>query len=253
MRSVHTAPLDFERELRFDGCFNFRDLGGYRTEDGRWTRPQRLYRADGPHALTETDAAKLGRLELATIVDLRNPDEVERGCYTAVVSDVMEYHLPMADVLPTTDDLPSWVDPTVVADRYRDMLDAGRETIIEVLAILSDPSAYPAMFHCSAGKDRTGIVAAVLLGLLGVPDETIVADYALSSTPMQRLVAYYKTAYPDAAVQLTRLAPAMVSAHPEAMAGLVASVRRDYGSFDEYANRIGVGTAPRYLRASVLT
>jgi protein-tyrosine phosphatase len=122
-----------------------------------------------------------------------------------------------------------------------------------VLTILSDPSAYPAMFHCSAGKDRTGILAALVLGMLGVPDEIIVTDYALSGAPMQRLVAYYKSAYPDAVVQLTRLAPAMVSAHPEAIAGLIARVRRDYGSFDEYANTIGVGTAPRYLRANLVT
>jgi hypothetical protein len=124
MRVVHAAPLDFDHMLRFDGCFNFRDLGGYRTQDGRWTRPQRLYRADGPHALSQTDAARLDSLALTTIIDLRTPDEVARGCYTTVVSDVVEYHLPMTDVLPTTDDLRSWVDPVVVADRYRDMLDA---------------------------------------------------------------------------------------------------------------------------------
>ena len=250
---MQVALWDFERQLMFDGCFNFRDLGGYRTAGGRWMCPQRLYRADGPHALTEADAARLDGLGLATIIDLRTAGEVERGCFAAVVSDVVEYHLPMVDVLPTTDELPGWVDPAVVAERYRDMLDAGRETIIEVLAILSDPSAYPAMFHCSAGKDRTGIVAALLLGMLGVPDEAIIADYALSGASMHRLVEHYKAAYPDAVEQLIRLAPAMVSAHPQAMAGLIAIVRRDYGSFDRYANAIGVGTAPQYLRDNLLT
>jgi protein-tyrosine phosphatase len=247
------AASDFERQLRFDGCFNFRDLGGYRTREGRWTRPQRLYRADGPHALTDADAGRLDGLGLATIIDLRTAGEVGRGCYTAVLSEVVEYHLPMVDVLPDADELPAWVDPAVVAERYREMLDYGRETTVEILAILSDPSAYPAMFHCSAGKDRTGIIAAVLLGLLHVPDESIIADYALSGASMQRLVDHYKSTYPDAAEQLTRLAPAMVAAHPQAMAGLIAGVRRDYGSFDGYAEAIGVGTAPRHLRASLLT
>jgi protein-tyrosine phosphatase len=250
---VQVAALEFERKLVFEGCFNFRDLGGYRTPEGRWIRPQHLYRADGPHALNDADVAQLRALGLATVIDLRTPGEVERGCYTRFLSDIVEYHLPMLDVLPGTDELPDWVDPSVVAARYRRMLDEGSETVAEILAILSDPSAYPAMFHCSAGKDRTGVIAAVLLGVLGVPDETIVADYALTAESMHRLVEYYMTTYPDATEQLERLAPAMVAAHPDTMSGLIASVRADYGSFDGYAEAIGVGSAPRYIRAATLT
>jgi protein-tyrosine phosphatase len=244
--------LAFDRRLAFEGCFNFRDLGGYETVDGRVVRPQRLYRADGPHALTDADVAQLGSLDLATILDLRTVEELERGRYIAHVSDVIEYHLPMLDVVPDTDDLPKWVDPAVVADRYRTMLDAAAENVAEVLAVLSDPSAYPALFHCSAGKDRTGVIAAVLLGVLGVADDTIVADYALSATAMHRLVDYYKAAHPDSVELLERLAPAMVAAHPETMRALIAGVRRDFGSFDGYAESIGVGTAPKYLRAALL-
>ena len=109
------------------------------------------------------------------------------------------------------------------------------------------------MFHCSAGKDRTGILAAVLLGVLGVPDDTIVADYALSARAMQRLIEHYRQKYPDAGEQLARIAPAMVAAHPEAMATLLAGLRRDYGTFDDYAAAIGVGSAAAHLRAGVLT
>jgi protein-tyrosine phosphatase len=250
---VQVAGLEFERKLSFEGCFNFRDLGGYRTPEGRWTRPQHLYRADGPHALSTADVEQLGALGLATVIDLRTPEEVERGCYASVLSDIVEYHLPMLDVLPDTDELPGWVDPAIVAARYRRMLDDGHETVAEILAILSDPSAYPAMFHCSAGKDRTGVIAAVLLGVLGVPDETIVADYALSAASMHRLLEFYVTAYPDATERLERIAPAMVAADPAAMAGLLGSLRADFGTFDGYADAIGVGRAPAYIRAAVLT
>ena len=251
---VQIAPFGFERQIGFEGCFNFRDLGGYRTIDGRWLLPQRLYRADGPHALSPADSAKLRALDLATVIDLRTPQEAQdRGCYLAVLSDVVEYHLPMIDVLPDADELPDWIDPKVVARQYRNMLDRGEETIAEALAILSDPSAYPAMFHCSAGKDRTGVLAAVLLGVLGVPDEIIVTDYALSADAMQRLIEHYKRAFPDAGERLTRLAPAMVAAHPQAMTEFIEGIRRDYGTFDDYAHSIGVGSAPRYIRAAVLT
>ena len=251
---MRARPTGFERQIAFDGCFNFRDLGGYRTRDDRWVLPQRLYRADGPHALTRDDVATLRSLDLATVIDLRTPDAVgERGCFIALLDNAVEFHLPMIDVLPDTDALPDWIDPLVVATQYRSMLDTGEATIAESLAILSDPSAYPAMFHCSAGKDRTGILAAVLLGVLGVPDETIVADYALSATAMHRLIEHYRQKYPDAGEQLQRVAPAMVAAYPEAMATLLAGLRRDYGSFEEYAAAIGVGSATKHIRAAVLT
>jgi len=251
---VQIAPLGFERRIAFEGCFNFRDLGGYRTIDERWLLPQRIYRADGPHRLTTTDIATLRALDLATVLDLRTPQEVEeRGCYLALLADAVEYHLPLLDVLPDPEQLPEWIDPAVVAHQYRTMLDQGEEPIAEALAILSDPSAYPAMFHCSAGKDRTGVLAAVLLGVLGVPDEVIITDYALSADAMHNLIDHYRQMYPDAGEQLARVAPAMVAAHPDAMRSFIAGVRRDYGTFDGYANAIGVGSAPRYIRTAVLT
>ncbi|MCU1465064.1 MAG: putative protein-tyrosine phosphatase [Actinomycetia bacterium] len=243
----------FERRISFEGCFNFRDVGGYGTVHGRHVRTQRLYRADGPHALSAADVGKLHGLRLATVVDLRTPREVsERGCYLAVLPNVVEHHLSMIDVLPDADTLPDWIDPSVVAAQYRGMLDGGRASIAEALQILSDPSAYPAVFHCSAGKDRTGVLAALLLGLLGVPDETIVADYALSAAAMEHLIGHYRRSYPDASERLSKVAPAMVAAHPEAMAELIAGIRRDYGGFEEYAESIGAGGAPAALGAALL-
>jgi protein-tyrosine phosphatase len=244
--------LASDRRLTFEGCFNFRDLGGYRTADGRVVHPRRVYRADGPHALTDADVLQLGSLELATILDLRTVEELGRGRYVTYVSDVVDHHLPMLDVVPDTDDLPKWVDAGVVADRYRTMLDNAQESVAEILAVLSDPSAYPAMFHCSAGKDRTGVIAALLLGMLGVPDDTIIADYAMSGAAMQHLVEYYKRTYPGSTELLERLAPAMVAAHPDTMRALIEGIRRDFGTFDGYAEAVGAGGAPASLRAALL-
>ena len=251
---MQTRPTDFERHLPFDGCFNFRDLGGYETVDGRRIRPRRLFRADGPHALTASDEAALAALGLVTIIDLRTPDEAaERGRYDAVVRDVAVHSLPLIDVLPDHTDLERWVDPALVAARYRTMFDGASVAIGRVLAILSEPSAYPAVFHCSAGKDRTGILAALILGLLGVPDDTIVADYALSATAMTKLVAHLHERHPDATERLDQIAPAMVAAEPATMTQLLASIRTDYGSLEAYAAALGVPDAPRALSAAVLT
>lgn len=250
---MRRAPIGFERNVAMEGCFNFRDLGGYPTMDGRWVLPERLYRADGPHALTGDDVATLRTLSLATVIDLRTPQEVdERGCFVAVLDDVVELHLPMIDVLPDTDELPMWTDPEVVATRYHAMLASGEEAVAEALGVLADAGSYPAMFHCSAGKDRTGIMSALLLGLLGVDDDTIVADYALSALAMQKLLDHYRRQHPDADEQLSRVAPAMVSAHPEAMASFLAGIRREHGSFDGYAEHIGAGDATDGIRAAVL-
>ncbi len=248
-----TASME-ERRIGFEGCFNFRDLGGYEVADGRAVMPRRLYRADGPHTLTDADAVKLRGLGLVTVIDLRTAQEAEdRGRYVTTLGDVVEHHLPMIDVLPDTDELPEWIDPDVVARQYRKMLEHGSSAVATALDILSDPNVYPAMFHCSAGKDRTGILAAVMLGIAGVADDAIVTDYALSATAMHQLIEHYQRRYPDAHEQLARVAPAMVAAHPEAMAAFVEGIRRDYGSFDRLAEAIGAPEAPARIRAAILS
>jgi protein-tyrosine phosphatase len=243
------APTLFERQVRLDGCFNFRDLGGYPTRGGRWIRPERLYRADGPHALTDSDHVTLSMLGLRTVIDLRTVDEVSTKPSFDALSDVTGYHLPLLDVVPDTEDLPTWTDPKVVADRYREMLDRGADMIADALTILSDPGSYPALIHCTAGKDRTGLLSAIILGLLDASDETILADYAESAAAMVDFVAYLKRAHPAADELLTLLAPAMVSAHPETMSVFIDGIVRDYGSFAALAAALGAGSAPRALRA----
>jgi len=253
---MQIAPSDtsFERHVPFDGCFNFRDLGAYRTRDGDTLRTRRLFRADGPHALTDADGAMLRSLSVTTILDLRTTDEAEeRGRYATVLPGVITYPLPMTDVLPDTDELPTWIDPEVVADRYFEMLIGGHEAICESLAILTDPDAYPAMLHCSAGKDRTGILSAIILGILGVPDETIVEDYALSAPAMVRLVDHLQRSYPDARERLDRLAPALIAAEPEAMRGFLLRVYTEFGSFADYLDALGMAPAVPYLRENLLT
>ncbi len=158
----------------------------------------------------------------------------------------------MTDVLPDHEELHSWTDPDVVARRYREMLDAGHEAISESLAILTDPDAYPAMIHCSAGKDRTGILSAIVLGVLGVPDRTIVADYALSGPAMVHLVEHFQRTYPDAREQLARIRPALVAAEPAAMQGFLERVYADYGSFNGFVTDLGLATVGPYLRANLL-
>jgi protein-tyrosine phosphatase len=120
------------------------------------------------------------------------------------------------------------------------IVEAGRETVAEVLSIMADPASFPSMFHCSAGKDRTGVLAAFLLSLLGVGDATIIEDYTRSAPAMTRLVAYFRASYPEARDGCSRLPPTMVAAHTTTMIEFLGGLRRDYGSVEQFVATLGV-------------
>ena len=240
------------RQVAFDGSFNFRDLGGYPTASGAVVAWRRLYRADGPHALSAADVARLPQLGLRTVVDLRTVDEAEqRGRWIDHLGPVTAHHLPMLDVLPDEAELQEWVDPAYVGEHYWRMAEHGRAAIGETLRIVASDGAVPAVFHCSAGKDRTGILAATILGILGVADETIVADYALSRAAMERMYEWIRGRVDDLD-KLARFAPAVRAAPPAAMESFIDRLRAEHGSFTGFAADLGVADVVDPLRAALL-
>jgi protein-tyrosine phosphatase len=241
------------RILSFDGCVNFRDLGGYRTGDGHRLGWRQLFRADGLHRMTVDDDARLLQLGLATAVDLRTVDEAEhRGRFPADRVPVHYVHLPLMDILPATEELPSWREASYVAARYSYMVSEAAPALTRAIQVLAAPDALPAVFHCSAGKDRTGVLSALILGFLGVPDETIVEDYALSGPAMVDLLAHLKAEYPDAAEAVEEHAPAILRVMPESMEEFLAQMRGTYGSFDALAEQLEVVGAVERLRGTLL-
>ena len=241
------------RTLDFEGCVNFRDLGGYRTADGRTVAWRRLFRADGLHKLTGSDRAQLRDLGLTTVIDLRTLDEAaQRGSFPVDDVPVRYVGLPLTDVLPATEDLPDWGEAAYVATRYGAMVSEGGPVLTEAIHVLADSGSLPAVMHCSAGKDRTGVLSALVLAFLGVPDETIVEDYALSAAAMGRLLERLKAEYPDAVDQVEKYAPAVLHVVPETMEQFLAALRLEYGGYDELAAELGVVAAVDRLRATVL-
>src|ERR1700722_3987929 len=111
-----------DRLIPLEGCFNFRDLGGYPAADGRTIRWRRLFRADGLTRLTEPDLAALAGFGLASVVALRTHGELsKRGPIPWPDSQLSLHHLPMTDVLPDREQFPQWVDSAYVAERYLEM------------------------------------------------------------------------------------------------------------------------------------
>ena len=244
-------PDDFTRRLELEGAWNFRDLGGYVGRDGRPVRWRRLFRADGLDRLTAGDLLHIEQLRLRTVIDLRTGDEVAKGRLAAEAGPVDWHHLPMLDVLPAQRDYNAWVGPTYVAEQYLAMIGSGAATITAFLDLVCDPFAYPLVFHCFAGKDRTGILTALLLGLLGVADEDIMADYALSEVAMHRLLEGLRAEYGEGADQLESSAAAIAAAEPATMGEFLARFRAAHGSFDDYAAGLGHPEAASKL-ASIL-
>ncbi len=241
------------RTLEFEGCVNFRDLGGYRTADGRMLAWRTLFRADGLNKLTDADVAQLTELGLATVIDLRTLDEAEqRGSFPVERVPVTYVGLPLTDVLPATEDLPDWGEAAYVAARYAAMVSEGGPMLTSAIDALATGDALPAVMHCSAGKDRTGVLSALLLAFLGVPDETIVADYALSAAAMGRLLDRLKAEYPDATEEVERYAPAVLHVVPETMEQFLADLQTRYGTYDDLAAALGVTEAVAVLRTRVL-
>ncbi|HYJ67448.1 MAG TPA: tyrosine-protein phosphatase [Nocardioidaceae bacterium] len=168
-----------ERRIPLDGVLNFRDLGGYPTASGRWTQWGLLFRSSSLHKLTADDLAVFDELGVRTIFDLRRDDERDRrpnprpSRSLPVTGDVA--NMPDRSTLRDHDDAERWL-----ADYYRTMVTESGPVFGELFTSLSAADHTPAVFHCAAGKDRTGLTAALLLTWLGVDRTTVLDDYELT-------------------------------------------------------------------------
>lgn len=235
MEDVTTRHLDLE------GLYNFRDLGGYRAADGRAVRWGRLYRSDALHHLTERDAVRArDELGLRTTIDLRTEAEVE--AYPEPVGLLpRRHHLPFLATLKRSEDAVERVDrgPEATAERYLRMLEGAGGRVAEAVRILAEPEALPAVFYCAVGKDRTGILAAVVLGLLGVPDTEIIRDYTLTSHGVEDVIERLRRS--DVYGPGIHDTPTPnFHPHPDSMALVLRGLEADHGSIEGYVRANGV-------------
>jgi protein-tyrosine phosphatase len=233
-----------ERLIRLEGAVNFRDLGGYPVGDGWRTRWRVLFRADGLGDLTPTDFDVLRTLDIRTVIDLRSGDELERGRFDVDAHPVTFYHFPIIEKLPDADEFDR--RPGLLGSQYLEIVREAGVPIRSVLEILASPDALPAVFHCTAGKDRTGVLSALVLSLLGVDEETVVADYALSGEAMTRLRAKLLVKYPAGREAIEGITE-VFSARPEQMEQLLDHLRAQYGSVAAYVD--GLGTPQSVVEA----
>jgi len=223
-----------ERHIQLEGGRNFRDLGGYLTQDSQRVRWRRVFRSGLLSDISATDTQVLLDLDISTVIDLRTDSELNEKGPSPLHSHGVEYrHASFIQTLPsqrTDEEAPTIVERGSL--NYLRGLERGGPAIISVLTALveSEPGT-SLVFNCTAGKDRTGIVAAILLRVLGVPDETIVNDYTLTrqyhtswrDSTEERL----KERSREAGYTITR---AMLDAAPETMQALLVGIDQTYGS-----------------------
>jgi protein tyrosine/serine phosphatase len=170
-----------DRWIRLPGTTNLRDLGGYPSTDGGTVRWRTLLRSDALHRLDDSGRAALAGLGLRTVIDLRTDEEImatSSGLDGTGDTGVRTYHVPLFDAAAIGG------LPPELAAIYRYMIDDCGAAIAEAVGRLCAGNALPGLIHCTAGKDRTGLVAAIVLAVVGVPDDIIAADYALSGSQL---------------------------------------------------------------------
>ena len=183
------------RRILLCGMENLRDLGGYPLAgrgSERFTRWGSLYRGDLPKQVTQADRQRLRELGITTVVDLRSKEEIERKPDPLAQELGIRYlHCPLAGDgrVPAPDEVPL---------SYMEMADGTGQMAGALRAIAEAPQAV--LFHCTAGKDRTGVVAALLFWLAGVSEEDILADYIVSGPYLQQMLRAYCEAHPGAVV-----------------------------------------------------
>jgi protein-tyrosine phosphatase len=254
------GSLAYPRFLPMTGSINFRDFGGYQTLDGRQVKWRTLFRCGALSMLTDSDQVLFSELNIGVICDLRRVDEAAGNPTPLYPPFHVRQAIPIA---PGSNEMlrQSIQDDSQTADdRVRFMTEITRELVRNHHAeyrllfnqLLDTPSGF--LLHCSAGKDRTGFGAAMILAALGVEESVIMADYLLTNEAsclrefMQtRMREHYGAHFDDASLA------AVGGVRPAYLAAAFDEIKRNHGHVDNYLEEIGVDKqAKRALRAKLL-
>jgi len=232
----------YPRQITFESLANFRDLGGYRTYNGRTVAWRRLFRCGDLRHMTQSDFKKLKEeIKLATVIDLRSAQEIERhGVGLVSEADVRYHSVPFIAGTSRAEDEKLFRQCKNMGEFYLHIVrhkNFGGQ-IIAALEIIAERENHPLVFYCAVGKDRTGILASMLLSVIGVQDADIIEDYSLSGPYMEKLLQLINS-HPKMAEGAKPLPDYFWEATPESMELFLTTLRKEYGSITGYLEFVG--------------
>jgi protein-tyrosine phosphatase len=238
-----------ERHLLLEGTRNLRDVGGYPTLEGGHTRWRTLFRSDCLDRLSPAGQAWLVEAGLRTVIDLRDPTELAERPNVFAASPHLHYrHIPLFDT-----PLPPDREPPPFEVGYWNILDLCQPRIRAIVETLVEPGGLPALIHCHAGKDRTGVVVAVILAAVGVEPSAVAADYALSATCLgQSYVDETRVWFASLGWSWEEYSQ-LAGSPAEVMLGVLDGLERRYGGAAGYLASIGVTPAALGRLRALLT
>jgi protein-tyrosine phosphatase len=249
----------YSRFIHFESVPNFRDLGGYRTHDGRTVAWRRLFRCAALHKMNDREIARLKQeINPRAVIDLRSPKDPEKNPEVLLLKEIGARYYPIPfSTWPWPDPLKRPDSSSYVNDEaqtrpsatnmgeiylYRISERPFGKRLVDALDIIAERDNHPLVFHCSAGKDRTGVLAAMVLAAMGIVDEDVVEDYALSA-PLMKNIRDRMTSDPETAQGVKDLPDFQWEASAESMAAFLSLLRREYGSADGYLKAHGAGSS----------
>jgi protein-tyrosine phosphatase len=235
-----TIERQWTRRLDWEGCLNARDLGGYETADGRQTRWGAVVRSDSLAALTEAGRAALADYGVRAIIDLRLRSEIDE--YPNPYAEPGDHGIAYTNlsVIDPAAGFPP--DTYTLAENYLWMLDRFQGFVAEVMAAIADAPEGAVLIHCAAGKDRTGLISALLLALVDVPAATIAEDYALTAECLRERDEEWLASGPGERAEREALA-ARFAPTAEVMLGVLEGLTERHGGAEAYLLQAGVSRA----------
>ena len=231
-RAGTLEPMGTTRALAWDALLNARDLGGLPTLGGGETRFRAVVRSDNLVHLTPAGTAALLDYGVRTVIDLRLPFELKEDPDPFATPNGHEVAYRNISFIDPAAERPS--ERVTLAEDYTGMLRRFRPQVSAVMSAVADAEAGAIVIHCAAGKDRTGIVSALLLALVGVSRQSIAEDYALTTEALRPREERWVAAAPDDERADREAAVAWGRARPEVMLEVLAHLDATYGGVEDY-------------------
>ena len=231
------AALLSESQLPMSGGYNYRDMGGISTVDGHHVKWGKVFRSDDLQKLTDADLTYLASIPLTTIVDFRSDEEIQQGADRLPVSVKSHVTLSISpgnqrEIAARMHTLKSHEADSLMLEINKQLVTSPQsiEQYRKFFELLQDEKNRPLLFHCSAGKDRTGMAAALFLFSLGVEENHIITDYLLSNKYLENKYEEYILANPN-------LKP-LFEVKPEFIETGLAQIRKEHGTIENFLQHV---------------